>query len=432
MTVRTLPKFGIVLAIAFSCYPAAAARPIEDESLAAAIERQASSSDVVAAFYRGRGYRPIWVNENGARPAAAELLRVISHSEADGLRPRRYAVSRILRLLRGADGDFRQLAQAELRLSHVLVKFARDLHAVPRAERFAFVDPGLAPPVPEPSVMLGRISDGVKPAALLRMHPFYEGLRAQWVAQRGQGAPREKLARIRTNMDRLRALPLDRGHRYVLVDAGSARLWMFEDDRPRGSMRVIVGKPGLQTPTMAGRISHVMFNPYWNVPPDLVRDRVAVKTINGGMDYVNHGNFQILSDWTPEAQELDPAKLDWHGIAAGDIETPRVRQRPGPDNMMGTVKFMLPNPLGIYLHDTPDKALFAQDDRRQSSGCVRLEHPALLSRWLLGRAPPRADPRRSEKRIDLAEPVPVYVVYLTALPGPAGLVLLPDAYGRDE
>ena len=98
---------------------------------------------------------------------------------------------------------------------------------------------------------------------------------------------------------------------------------------------------------------------------------------------------------------------------------------------MGAVKFMMPNNLGVYLHDTPRRDYFARDDRRISSGCVRLEDAPRLARWLFMGSPPRPD-GRAEQRVDLPEPVPVYITYLTAVPSRGRILFQPDRYGRDR
>lgn len=98
---------------------------------------------------------------------------------------------------------------------------------------------------------------------------------------------------------------------------------------------------------------------------------------------------------------------------------------------MGAVKFMLPNPLGIYLHDTPDKAAFRQSERLLSSGCVRVEDAPRLARWLFNGAAPKPS-GAPEERVDLPKPVPVYIAYLTAAPTPTGIAFRKDIYGRDS
>jgi murein L,D-transpeptidase YcbB/YkuD len=172
-------------------------------------------------------------------------------------------------------------------------------------------------------------------------------------------------------------------------------------------------------------------NPYWNVPPDLIRDKIAPRVLAEGPAYLARERLELVSDWTPEAHVVAPEEVNWAEVAAG-VEPLRVRQLPGRDNMMGNVKFMLPNRLGIYLHDTPNKAPFARSDRRLSSGCVRLEDAEALSRWLRGA---KGEPpiEGAESRVDLPQPVPVYITYLTVVPAPGGgIALQRDVYGRDE
>jgi murein L,D-transpeptidase YcbB/YkuD len=139
--------------------------------------------------------------------------------------------------------------------------------------------------------------------------------------------------------------------------------------------------------------------------------------------------MEVLSDWTPQASLLDPASVDWSAVATGH-RTLRVRRRPGEANILGQVKLMLPNRLGIYLHDTPGKQLFERDQRTLSHGCIRLEDAQRLARRLIG---PAADhpPAGDDARLDLPRPVPVYVVYFTLAPEAGGLERRRDIYGRD-
>ncbi len=234
------------------------------------------------------------------------------------------------------------------------------------------------------------------------------------------------------NMERALRLPTseDKG-RYILIDAGEARLYMYEGGKPVDSMRVIVGNAQTQTPMMAAQLRYVSLNPYWNVPPELVVSLVAKNVVEQGMTYLTDRDYQVLSDWTDEAVPVDPATVDWGSVAAGKTEI-RLRRGPGPWNSMGQMKFMLPNDLGIYLHDVPEpsKAAFATDDRWISNGCVRLEDAKRLQRWLFeGNAPsPNGSP---DERVDLADPVPVYMTYLTAAPSGEGIAFRADPYNRD-
>jgi murein L,D-transpeptidase YcbB/YkuD len=149
-----------------------------------------------------------------------------------------------------------------------------------------------------------------------------------------------------------------------------------------------------------------------------------------GTGFLRRDRLELFSDWSDGAHKLDPAKVNWRKVAAGR-QLLRVRQLPGPGNMLGSIKFMMPNDLDIYLHDTPDKASFATADRRLSSGCVRVEDAARLARWLYEGKPPIPS-GAAEQRVDLPEPVPVYITYLTALPAGEGRIALQqDVYDRD-
>ncbi len=239
-------------------------------------------------------------------------------------------------------------------------------------------------------------------------------------------APYEKL--IRANLERARALPHRPQGRYVLVDTASAQLWLVENGQVIDRMKTVVGKPGMETPEMAGLIRYASWNPYWILPPDLIQQR-ARKVLRQGPGTLAAERLQILSDWSPSARPLKASQVDWSALAAGRRWV-QLRQSPGPHNMMGRVKFMMPNNLGIYLHDTPSRDLFETADRRHSSGCVRVEDAMRLARWLYGGTLPRTT-GRPEERIDLPEPVPVYIAYFTALPSKAGVVFAPDVYRRD-
>jgi murein L,D-transpeptidase YcbB/YkuD len=179
---------------------------------------------------------------------------------------------------------------------------------------------------------------------------------------------------------------------------------------------------------MAGLIRFAMVNPYWNLPPDLARVR-AKEVLGKGVAYLKANRYEVLSDWSDDARVLDPKTVDWKAVADGRLELP-MRQLPGNNNAMGKMKFMFPNEQGIYLHDTPERALFAKADRRQSSGCVRVEDAARLARWLFGK-PLTPKVGAPEQQVNMPEPVPVYITYLTAAPEGATIAFRSDVYNRD-
>src|SRR5437764_13016753 len=197
--------------------------------------------------------------------------------------------------------------------------------------------------------------------------------------------------------------------RFVLVDANSARLYMMDEGRVQDSMRVIVGKPDTPTPELKSALNYETLNPYWHVTPDLAQTLIAPRVLKDGNAYLTDRGYEVVSGWGPDAQVIPPDSVDWKAVAAGNLKV-YVRQRPGPANSLGHFKFDLPNGDGIYLHDTPKKELFAQDERNLSHGCVRLEDAPRLARWLLGHEPPAAS--APEQNVLLPQPVPIPISYL--------------------
>ena len=234
--------------------------------------------------------------------------------------------------------------------------------------------------------------------------------------------------RLIANLDRARSIPA--GGRFVLVDAASQRLWMYENGVPVDSMKVIVGKEDSPTPMIASVIHYVTFNPYWNVPNNLIRSIVAAGAVKQGQAYLKPRGYEVMSDWTKEASVIPASEIDWKAVAAGR-ETIRVRQQPGAANSMGDFKFSFPNGQDIYLHDTPSRQHFAKSNRTISNGCVRLEDAKRFAQWLLGREPV---PSSSEPELHTQMPqgVPIVLTYLTAQPSEGGVAYSEDVYGWDS
>ena len=237
--------------------------------------------------------------------------------------------------------------------------------------------------------------------------------------------------RIAINVERAFRLPQTRTFdRYVVVDSGSAQAFLFDRDRIVDSMRIIVGSPKTKTPMMAVLMRNAKANPYWHVPPEMVRSLTAKKVKEQGLSYFDSFHYEVLASWAPGAPKVDPASVDWKAIAAGKkAPSVLVRQQPGPWNSMGEMKFEMPNDFGIYLHDTPVKELFAKQDRWISNGCVRLEDYRRFASWVFGGMPqPTSAP---EQLIALPRPVPIYMTYLTVAASPNGVTFRPDPYGFD-
>lgn len=394
-----------------------------------------AADDPIARFYRTRRYRPLWTQGTHLSPQAGVLVATLRNAGKDDLSPGAYHPDAVAAAAAtAASGAPQAVARADIALSQAFAAYVGDLRRPSPGETMAFADSAVALAPTDPEAILRQAAQARAPAAALaearRMNPIYVALRAALADLRRQPDPDPRaLALLRINLDRARALPADPGPRYILVNPAAQTLWLYENGRVSDQMRVAVGKPTEPTPSMIGLVRYAVLDPYWNVPPDLARG-IAAKVLAQGPQYLADHHLQALSDWSQDAAPVAPEAVDWNAVASG-AELLRLRQLPGPDNMMGKLKFMLPNPLGVYLHDTPDKALFLGDRRADSAGCVRLADAEALGRRLFGRelsADPQAGP---EQRVELAQPVPVYIVYLTAQPGPGGMVFPPDIYRRD-
>lgn len=429
-----MPPSLIALAGALLLVPQAQAQRLQ-EPVAAAIRSAGGASRAIRSFYAERGGAPLWVQDGRVGPAADRLIRLIESAPLDGLDADDYRPRQLIGALERAEaGDPRALARAEIALTRSFVALARDMQLPPRDVDIVYPDAGMRPKVSTERALLYAAAAAPALDGYLQrigwMNPLYAELRNAAVATTLGDAADDQfdLALVRANLARLRGLPADLGKRYVLVDAAAARLYMYQDGRVRDTMRVVVGKPTEPTPMMAARIQFASLNPYWNLPPDLARLRVAGGVLEQGPGFVAAKRFEIMSDWSDTAHRVDPEDIDWNAVAAGRTEI-RVRQLPGPSNAMGRMKFMFPNDRGIYLHDTPEKNLLRESDRLFSSGCVRLEDAPRLGRWLFGR--PLRPSTKPEQRVDLPEAVPVYITYLTVAADKGRLAYRSDVYGRD-
>jgi L,D-transpeptidase YcbB len=246
--------------------------------------------------------------------------------------------------------------------------------------------------------------------------------------------PEEQIQRLRINLERLRWLPRKFSDRYILVNIAGFHLIAVEDNTPVLEMRIVVGRDYRSTPSFNSHISHMVLNPYWNIPNSIARKDLWPKQKKDSDYFISQG-IKVFSDYRYEF-ELDPNMIDWDSV---EKHFPyALQQAPGRLNALGTIKFMFPNPFSIYLHDTPSKSLFQRDIRTYSSGCIRLEKPLQLAEFLLKRPLGKTDVIEKinsgkTHTIHLPKRLPIYLVYLTAWSDEQGDVRFSsDIYGRDK
>ena len=273
-------------------------------------------------------------------------------------------------------------------------------------------------------------------AAAVKEFQDVHGLKADGIAGTGTIEALNRGAQyyeqlIMINMERAKRLPAPEEQRkYVLVDAGDARLSMWQNGRKVDEMKVVVGKAETATPMMAAYIKYASVNPYWNVPPELVRSLIGPRIVAQGVKYLTDREYQVMTDYSDDAKLIDPNSVDWQAVVDGREEV-RLRRLPSPANSMGMMKFMLPNYFGIYLHDSPEKEHFTKNELWISNGCVRVEDYKRLAKFLFDGSVPQGRNPKVEEEVDLPQPVPVYMTYLTVAPTADGVVFRPDPYGRD-
>lgn len=372
----------------------------------------------------------MWFRGPVANPAAATLVTILKRAPLDGLASGPQLASQVeTAIARASTGAPADVMAAEQTLSAVWVMYVQTVKRPTPHMIYAY--PVLMPQNSRADQIL--LTAAAAPAldqhllAVSNINPIYAQIRqAAWQQDQLTGVTSD--SRLLANLERARALPA--GGRFIIVDSATQRLTMYENGQPVDSMKVIVGMHDLPTPLIASMIHYITYNPYWNVPFHLVRKTIAPNVLKQGLGYLKLHGYEVLADWSENPAVIPPETIDWKDAASGKIQI-RVRQKPRADNSMGKMKFRFPSGEDIYLHDTPNKALFAKSQRTLSNGCVRLEDAKRLGRWLLGREP-AAPSEDAEIRIALPQGVPVYLTYLTAQPSSAGVSYLADVYGWDK
>lgn len=223
----------------------------------------------------------------------------------------------------------------------------------------------------------------------------------------------QRIRQLIVNMERCRWLPVALHKDYFVINIPEFRFHAYENDSLAWSMKVVVGKSIHQTAIFSGTMKYVVFAPYWNIPPGIMRN-------------------EILPALRRNPQYLSQNNMEWNGN--------QIRQKPGPLNALGNVKFLFPNSHHIYLHDTPAKSLFSQDQRAFSHGCIRVEEPRRLAQYVLRHQPEWTDARidsamngQKELFVTIKKPIPVLIAYFTAWVDERGLLnFRKDIYKRDE
>ena len=424
------------------------------------------------AVYTSRGAL-LWVTDGQPTPAALSLLSILQRAGAYGLEPQDYDADGLAALAAGAVGAGRAIAtggRAESRdparnevadaqrwtsfdvgLSAAALKLICDLHYGRIDPRAAGFDLGTRRAddldLARELVLLARARDvesqlaAVEPQ-FLHYRLLERTLQRYRLLAAGEPAADEKVRKIELTLERWRWLPAFVTPP-IIVNIPEFRLFAFRTTADRAAdilqMDVIVGRtfPRTRTPVFVADMTSVIFRPYWDVPRSItVREELAKIRRNPG--YLAAQHLEIVRGTADSAAPLPPTAASIQLLASGAA---RLRQRPGPDNALGLIKFDLPNPYSVYLHSTPAQQLFLRPRRAFSHGCIRVSNPVALAVYALRNTAGDWTPARVEAamngaqtlRVRLAHPIRVIILYGTVLAKEDGEVLFfHDLYGQDR
>lgn len=406
---------------------AASAQPVASDP---AIVVPAPSDDV-SAFYAQYKPQPIWIRSGVNEAAVTQLLAILQRAPFDGFAQGPQLAAQVQAAVSQArGGDPTALTAAERTLSTAWVRYVQAIKKPTAGMIYAY-------PVLEPQgsradqiLLTAAAAPSLQQhlASVSNVNSIYAQLRDAAFADAQATGNMTPDPRLLANLDRVRSLPAK--GRFLLVDSGSSMLTLYQDGQQLDSMKVITGTQELPTPLIASVMYYITYNPYWHAPDHLVRKTIAPNVIHLGLSYFKSHGYDVIDEWSENANVINPKSIDWKAAAAGTLHL-KIRQAPGPLNSMGILKFPFPNPEDIYLHDTPDHSKFALANRNLSNGCVRVEDAKRLGRWLLGSDPisPGTD---AETRVQLPQGTRIYLTYITAQVRDGKLTYLPDLYGWDK
>jgi murein L,D-transpeptidase YcbB/YkuD len=246
-----------------------------------------------------------------------------------------------------------------------------------------------------------------------------------------------RIQQVAVNLQRWRWMPDDLGERHFLVNIPYYHLVAREAGKPVMDIRVVVGKPGHHTPIFSEDMETVVFSPYWNIP-DTIAENETAPAVARDPNYLAKQGIEILRVSGPGNETVKAADVDWNDPES--MKGLAFRQKPGAGNALGHVKFLFPNKHNVYLHDTPADSLFAKPSRAYSHGCVRVEEPEMLAKYVLRGYSDWDDEAifaamRSgvERHVKMKAKIPVHIAYFTAwVDENGGMHFQPDIYGYDK
>lgn len=405
--------------------------------------------NILTEFYRSRDYEVIWLEENELAPLGQKLYSLLSQRKKRGLTLEDYNLHDIngiwlaLRNKEPEEVDPSRLAQLELKMSEGFFKMAADL-AAGQLNRESLERKSIPSDLKaELKELLNNIAaeqsfypslENIQP-----QHPYYWELKEELRTEIEENGDPHKVTELIINLERWRWLPRNLGREHILVNQPSFNLKLFADDEITMEMKTVVGMPERPTPDINSQLTHLVLSPRWYIPESIaVQDHLP--EIKEDQSYLQQRNFRVYEHDGDRYREVDPDEVNWEEKNSNNFPY-YLWQDAGPANALGRVIFRFPNQKQIYLHDTPDRHLFEEEQRDYSSGCIRLEKPMALTYYLLreddnwdeNRIQEKID-NRDETQVNLPTPVNLYLTYFTAIPESNSdeIAYRDDLYERNE
>lgn len=394
----------------------------------------------LAAFYASRS-DPLWMTEMGFTAKGQAALFEIGKADDWGLDAAAFELPRAEALPANEEAE----ALAEIKLDLAILKYARYARGgrLTPSEISALFD--VAPPLRDPKTVLAEIAAADAPDAYLRsLHPKHEQfarLRQALLKARGVGSTDAKatrnsvqIQRLIVNLERWRWMPEDLGALYVWNNSPEFMLYVVKDGKQIYADKTLVGTIGYATPVFSADMRTIVFNPDWIAPPTVVTENLLPPLRDGSYSILSIHKLSVSYNGKP----VDPTSVNW---SRANILSYTFSQKPGPDNVLGKVKFLFPNKHTVYMHDTlPVRRKYFQTDVRMiGHECVRMEKPEQFAQVLL--AEDKGWPASQVKQIwdgnatdsvTIEHKIPVHMTYFTSVVDESGKVATyPDIYGLD-
>ena len=402
----------------------------------------------VEAFYAARNYAPLWLSEGQINARAKSVIAHLKNAAADGLDPAEYPVPDF-----SAAYDAGAAADNDIKLTNSVLTYARHLAVGRVAPTRVLAEVDYGNHTPDPTDILRKVAEGGDAGTALESYnPPHDGfrvLKAKLAELRAHAAqagnvvlnqpaigsrarnsrapkalaavsekPGYDIDRVLANMERWRWLPRDLGKTYVMVNIPDFTLKVVHDHQEQWHTKIVAGKPQTPTPLLTASMDTILVNPSWHVPQSIIQNELLPRY---GRDPNIFTRMGLKVKRRPDG-------------------TLAVTQPPGAANALGRIKFNFPNKFQVYLHDTPQKQLFAADKRAFSHGCMRVEDPTKFGEVMLHLAMNGPAPNsqqliglfgREERTFKLTDRPIVHLTYQTAFVDAGRLMLRDDIYGFD-